>query len=92
MSQLNAATMLFPPTHPRTYPQRKKMQVFLGSLRGQPVAVKTLLEVNQTTVRAFRHEILITASLHHPNIINFKGATWGRDLSVCLYNSILLID
>ena len=34
----------------------------------------------QTSVRAFRAEILLTASLRHPNIVQFVGACWGREL------------
>ena len=35
------------------------------------------------SARAFRAEILLTSSLRHPNIINFVGACWSRDL-ICM--------
>jgi len=35
------------------------------------------------TVHSFRAEILLTATLRHPNIVNFVGACWGKELT-CL--------
>ena len=49
-----------------------------------PVAVKALRSVNEASVEAFKAEILLTASLRHPNIVNFVGATWGRGTAPCL--------
>ena len=45
-------------------------QVFYGMCLGQPVAVKTMLEVTEDNVRAFRDEILLTATLRHPVSVN----------------------
>jgi len=58
-------------------------EVFKGTVLRQPVAIKTMLEITEANVRAFRAEILLTATLRHPNIVNFVGACWGGDL-VCL--------
>ena len=58
-------------------------KVFKGTALGQPVAVKTMLSITDASVRAFRDEILLTATLRHPNIVTFVGACWGDDL-MCL--------
>ena len=58
-------------------------EVFLGTCFGEDVAVKTVLEVTQANMGNFRAEILLTATLRHPCIVNFKGACWGQDLT-CL--------
>jgi serine/threonine protein kinase len=55
-------------------------EVFKGTVLGQPVAVKTMLKITDVSVRAFRNEILLTATLRHPNIVSFVGACWGKDL------------
>ena len=41
-------------------------EVFRGSCLGQPVAVKTMIDVTEENVTAFRREILLTAKLRHP--------------------------
>jgi len=43
-----------------------KLKVFRGKCLGEAVAVKTMLEVNEDNVKAFRAEILLTATLRHP--------------------------
>jgi len=58
-------------------------EVFKGTVLGQPVAVKIMLSITDVSVRAFRDEILLTATLLHPNIVSFVGACWGQDL-MCL--------
>jgi hypothetical protein len=50
---------------------------------GKTVAVKTMLNVTEKSMKEFRHEILLTANLRHPNIVSFVGACWGRELT-CL--------
>ena len=35
-------------------------------------------------VQNFRSEILLTATLRHPNIVNFVGSTWGRECFLIL--------
>ena len=58
-------------------------EVFLGSCFGAKVAVKTVLEVSEATMMCFRAEILLTATLRHPCVVNFCGCCWGKDLT-CL--------
>jgi len=55
-------------------------EVFKGTLMGQPVAVKTLINITDDNVRVFRNEILLTASLRHPNVVAFVGSVLGVDL------------
>ena len=40
--------------------------------------------VSEAAVVAFRQEILITSQLRHPNIVEFKGACWGGDLTALI--------
>jgi len=56
-------------------------EVFEGTVDGQPCAVKTMLKVTEANVKAFRAEIMLTATLHHPNIVACFGACWGGDLT-----------
>jgi len=58
-------------------------EVFTGTCMGEPVAIKTMLEVTEENVKEFRSEILLTATLRHPNIVNFVGACWGKEL-ICM--------
>jgi len=58
-------------------------EVFKGTCLGEPCAVKTMLNVTEDNVKAFRAEILLTATLRHPNIVHFVGACWGKELT-CL--------
>ena len=55
--------------------------VFKGEYQGETVAVKTMKEVSESNMRDFRAEILLTATLRHPNIINLIGACWTRELT-----------
>ena len=57
--------------------------VFFGTCLGQPCAIKTMKDVTTENVRSFRREILMTATLRHPNIVQFVGACWGCEL-MCL--------
>jgi len=58
-------------------------EVFKATVHGQNVAVKTILTITEANVRAFRSEILLTSSLRHPNVVNFVGACFGKEL-MCL--------
>jgi serine/threonine protein kinase len=58
-------------------------EVFKGTAMGQPVAIKTMLNITEDNVRAFKAEILLTATLRHPNVVSFVGACWGQAL-MCL--------
>jgi len=42
------------------------------------------LQVTEENARAFRSEILLTATLKHPNIVAFVGACWSRELVALL--------
>ena len=55
-------------------------QVFCGTYLGQSVAIKTLHNITEETVKLFRAEILLTATLRHVNVVAFVGACWCRDL------------
>ena len=57
-------------------------EVFKGTCLGQPVAVKTMLDVTEANVKAFRAEILLTATLRHPNVVHFVGACWGQVMTL----------
>jgi serine/threonine protein kinase len=61
--------------------------VFCGTCLGEPVAVKTMIDVTEQNARNFKAEILLTATLRHPNIVNFVGACWDRELTclVCAF-------
>lgn len=43
---------------------------------GVPVAIKTVKDVTVENMQAFRAEILLTAALRHPNVVNLVGACW----------------
>jgi serine/threonine protein kinase len=57
--------------------------VYMGTCLGQPVALKTMKEVSEESVRLFRAEIVLTSNLRHLNVVGFVGACWGRTLT-CL--------
>ena len=54
--------------------------VFEGTCLGETVGIKTMQKVTKASLRQFRAEILLTATLRHPNIIGFIGACWSRAL------------
>jgi serine/threonine protein kinase len=58
-------------------------EVFKGTCMGEFVAIKTMIDVTEVNVREFKAEIVLTATLRHPNIVNFVGACWGKEL-MCL--------
>jgi serine/threonine protein kinase len=58
-------------------------EVFKGTCMGEPVAIKTMLDITESNVKSFRTEIILTATLRHPNIVNFIGACWGKEL-ICM--------
>ncbi len=55
-------------------------EVFLGTYRGQKVAVKTLINVDDDALMHFREEILLMADLRHANIVVLIGACWEEKL------------
>lgn len=55
-------------------------EVWICQYEDQQVAVKRLLQSKSHTfeeVRDFTNEIQLSASLHHPNVINFVGVAWN---------------
>jgi len=58
-------------------------EVFEATCLGARVAVKNILNITPQTLCAFRAEILLSATLRHPNIVYFVGACWGKELT-CL--------
>ncbi len=55
-------------------------EVHKGTHRGTEVAIKTLLEVDSTSVERFRAEILLMKDLKHPCVVLLIGAAWSSDL------------
>ena len=55
-------------------------EVFHAICLGEEVAVKTLHRINDTSLAAFRGEILLHSSLRHPNLCGFVGGVWSRKL------------
>ena len=55
--------------------------VYKGEYMGQTVAVKTMKDVTESSMQEFRGEILLTATLRHPNIINLIGACWAPEMT-----------
>ena len=53
-------------------------RVFRGSFHGQAVAIKTMIDVTLESAQSFRAEIILTASLRSPYIVNFVGACWEQ--------------
>ena len=47
------------------------------------MAIKTILTVTEASVKSFRAEVVLTATLRHPSIVNFVGSCWGKEL-ICL--------
>jgi serine/threonine protein kinase len=58
-------------------------EVFKGTCRGETVAIKTMINVTVETAKLFKGEIMLTAQLKHPNIVNFIGCCYGQELA-CL--------
>ncbi|KAF1317269.1 Tkl/drk protein kinase, partial [Globisporangium splendens] len=55
-------------------------EVWICQYDGQQIAVKRLLQSKQHTfeeVREFTNEIQLSASLRHPNIVEFVGVAWN---------------
>ena len=62
-------------------------EVWRGSYRGTPVAVKKLhrAKINEANLRAFKAEFELQLSLRHPNIVQIIGGSWNlEDVNVCI--------
>ena len=67
-------------------------EVFSGTAYGEPVAIKTMITVNKSSVSSFKAEILLTATLRSPFIVNFVGCCWSRELTCLVIEVGILID
>tara|TARA_B110000305_G_C19391118_1_gene614928 strand:+ start:215 stop:727 length:513 start_codon:yes stop_codon:yes gene_type:complete len=54
--------------------------VHKGKYNGVFVAVKTIANVDEQNMRAFRYEIILLNQLRHPNIIMLLGAVWSKEM------------
>jgi hypothetical protein len=61
-------------------------EVFLGRCKGQLVAVKSMLDVTEKNAQAFRSEILLTATLKHPNIVSLISTSYLTMVSNDTFN------
>jgi serine/threonine protein kinase len=57
--------------------------VNLATYKGQFVAQKQLLTINDESVKRFRFECFLLKSLRHPNIVKLIGVCWDDDLFAC---------
>ena len=55
-------------------------EIHMGNYKGSRVALKTLILLDEESLVLFKHEILLSAQLQHPNIILLIGACWDRNL------------
>ena len=55
-------------------------EVFKAKYRGSTVAVKTMKEVSENSLKRFKAEVLLSGDLNHSNIVAMVGACWERDL------------
>ena len=53
-------------------------EIHRGVYKEKPVAIKTLLTLDEESAVMFRHEIILSAQLQHPNIILLIGACWDK--------------
>ena len=57
--------------------------VHLADFKGQKVAVKTLLEINDESLRRFRFECFLMKNLRHPNVVRLVGVVWELNMLAC---------
>ncbi|GMH76993.1 hypothetical protein TL16_g07258 [Triparma laevis f. inornata] len=55
-------------------------EIHKANYNGQTVALKTLLHLEEDSLLLFKHEILLSAQLQHPNVILLIGACWDRSM------------
>ncbi|KAF0684365.1 Aste57867_23678 [Aphanomyces stellatus] len=61
-------------------------EVWLGTLDGDVVAVKKILDLkrnDEVELECFADEIRLLATLHHPHIVQFKGFAWNTLQNLC---------
>jgi hypothetical protein len=59
-------------------------KVHLANYKGQLVAVKQLITINDDSVTRFRRECFLTKELSHPNVVKFVGAIWDDMMLGCV--------
>ena len=60
-------------------------EVFLAVYRSQKVALKTLLKIDEDTMKKVRFECLKIKELRHPNIVELVGVCWDKNIvGLCL--------
>jgi len=55
-------------------------EIHKGLFEGRHVALKTMLHVDVESMQVFKHEIILSAQLRHPNIVQLIGACWDPSL------------
>jgi hypothetical protein len=55
-------------------------EVFKAKYRGSTVAVKTMKEVSEASLKRFKEEVLLSGDLSHSNIVTMVGACWETGL------------
>ena len=55
-------------------------EIHKGTYLGRLCALKTLLHVDKESIQLFKHEIILSSQLRHPNIIQLLGACWDPSL------------
>lgn len=51
--------------------------VYKGTYSGNPVAIKALYRFTQDALDGFKRDLTVMMSLHHPNIVGFRGDVIG---------------
>jgi serine/threonine protein kinase len=57
--------------------------VNLANYKGQQIAAKTLLNIEQESVQRFRFECFLMKNLRHPNIVRLVGVCWDNQMFAC---------
>ena len=57
--------------------------VNLAKYKGQKVAMKQLITINDENVSRFRHECFLMKTLRHPNIVKLVGVCWEDAMFAC---------
>ncbi|GMH96709.1 hypothetical protein TrST_g5299 [Triparma strigata] len=55
-------------------------EIHKAQYKGQYVALKTLLHLEEDSLHEFKQEILLNAQLQHPNVVRLVGACWDRSM------------
>eukprot|EP00519_Triparma_laevis_P008541 CAMPEP_0182519926 /NCGR_PEP_ID=MMETSP1321-20130603/45350_1 /TAXON_ID=91990 /ORGANISM="Bolidomonas sp., Strain RCC1657" /LENGTH=708 /DNA_ID=CAMNT_0024727921 /DNA_START=767 /DNA_END=2889 /DNA_ORIENTATION=- len=55
-------------------------EIHKAQYKGQYVALKTLLHLEEDSLHEFKQEILLNAQLQHPNVVRLIGACWDRSM------------